>query len=451
MYTALGLQRSLKRSQARITVIDPRSYMTYQPFLPEAAAGALEPRHVVVPLRRVLKRCNVITGEVTSISHATKSVTVKPEVGDSYELGYDIIVVALGSISRTLPIPGLAEVGIGFKQIEEAIALRNHVLDRLDVAASTTDPVLRKRALTFVFVGGGFAGVEALGELEDMARYALRYYPQLKVSDMRWVLVEAAGRILPEVGPEMGEYTVVELSKRDIEIRLQTFLESCVDGHVVLSKGKPFDADTIVWTAGVKANPVLANSDLPLDDRGRVRCLPEMRVDGVEDAWAAGDNAAIPDLTAGPGVYTAPNAQHAVRQAKLLSKNIIAALEGGLPKPYKHKYIGSVASLGLYKGVAHTYGIKVRGFPAWFMHRTYHMSKMPTFNRKARVLVDWTLALLFKREVVTLGRVRIPREDFRRAAQPVPPPPPLAEPVADAAPERPEEHAATAGGPLPRG
>ncbi|TDE01996.1 NAD(P)/FAD-dependent oxidoreductase [Jiangella asiatica] len=419
MYTALGLQRRLRKGQARITVIDPRSYMTYQPFLPEAAAGSLEPRHVVVPLRKVLKRSNVITGEVTGIDHASRTVNVNPEAGEPYALGYDILVVALGSISRTLPIPGLAEVGIGFKQVEEAIALRNHVLDKLDIAASTTDEAVRRRALTFVFVGGGFAGVEALGELENMAQYALRYYPQLSPRDMRWVLVEAAGHILPEVGPEMGVYTVQELSKRGIEIRLETRLESCVDGHVVLSKGRPFDSDTIVWTAGVKANPVLANSDLPLDDRGRVRCVPEMRIDGLEDAWAAGDNAAIPDLTAGrPGVMTAPNAQHAVRQAKLLSKNIVASLEGKMAEPYKHKYIGSVASLGLYKGVAHTYGVKVRGVLAWFMHRTYHMSKMPTFNRKARVLVDWTMALLFKREVVTLGRMRMPREEFRRAAQP---------------------------------
>lgn len=421
MYTALGLQRKLRR-RARITVVDPRSYMTYQPFLPEAAAGSLEPRHVVVPLRRVLKRCHVLTGEVHGINHAGKTVTVQPEIGDSYEVGYDLLVVALGAISRTLPVPGLADVGIGFKQVEEAIGLRNHVLDQLDIAASTTDEDVRRRALTFVFVGGGFAGIEALGELENMAQYARRYYPQIGPNDMRWVLVEASGRILPEVGPEMGVYTVEELSKRGIEIRLETKLESVTDGHVVLSKGKPFDSDTIVWTAGVKANPVLKNSDLPLDDRGRVRCLPEMRIDGLSDAWAAGDNAAIPDLTADePGVMTAPNAQHAVRQAKLLAKNITATTKGRVPKPYKHKYVGSVASLGLYKGVAHTYGVKVRGFPAWFMHRTYHMSKMPTFNRKARVLVDWTMALLFRREVVTLGRTRMPREDFRRAAQPTRP------------------------------
>jgi NADH dehydrogenase len=316
MYTALGLQKKLRRDQARITVVDPRSYMTYQPFLPEASAGALEPRHVVVPLRRVLRKCDVITGRVTSIAHGDKSVTIEPEAGDSYQLEYDILVVALGSIPRTLPIPGLADTGIGFKQVEEAIALRNHVLDRLDIAASTTDEAVRRRALTFVFVGGGFAGAEALGELENMAQYARRYYPQISAKDMRWVLVDAADRILPEVGDEMGVYTVEELSKRGIEIRLKTFLESCVDGHVVLSKGKPFDADTIVWTAGVKANPVLAASDLPLDDRGRVSCTAAMRITGLDDAWAAGDNAAVPDLTDDdPDAVCAPNAQHARRPA----------------------------------------------------------------------------------------------------------------------------------------
>ncbi|NED95202.1 NAD(P)/FAD-dependent oxidoreductase [Phytoactinopolyspora alkaliphila] len=421
MYTALGLQKKLRQGQARVTVVDPRSYMTYQPFLPEASAGALEPRHVVVPLRRVLRKCHVVTARVRSISHAEKKVSVEPEIGDPFDIDYDILVVALGAIARTLPIPGLADVGIGFKQVEEAIGLRNHVLDRLDIAASTTDEAVRRKALTFVFVGGGYAGAEALGELENMAQYALRYYPQISPRDMRWVLVDAADRILPEVGDEMGVYTVEELSKRGIEIRLKTFLESCVDGHVVLSKGKPFDADTIVWTAGVKANPVLADSDLPLDERGRVSASADMRVVGVDDAWAAGDNAAVPDLASDePDATCAPNAQHAVRQAKLLAKNIVATLNGKEPKQYRHKYVGSVAGLGLYKGVAHVYGIKVKGFPAWFMHRSYHMSKMPTFNRKSRVIVDWTMALLFRREVVSLGRMRMPREEFRRAATPKP-------------------------------
>lgn len=418
MYTALGLQKKFRRGQVHITVVDPRSYMTYQPFLPEAAAGSLEPRHVVVPLRKVLKRCDVITGQVDSVNHESRTVRISPEAAHSYDLRYDVLVVALGSVARTLNIPGLTDFGIGFKQVEEAIALRNHVLDQLDIAASTDDPETRRRALTFVFVGGGYAGIEALGELEDMAQYARRYYPEIGPKEMRWVLVEAAERILPEVGPDLGVYTVEQLSKRGIEVRLKTFLESCVDGHIVLSKGGEFDADTLVWTAGSKANPVLTDSDLPIDDRGRVRCLPDMRVDGLEHVWAAGDNAAVPDITADePGVMCAPNAQHAVRQAKLLAKNVAAHLRGRPPKPYKHKYVGSVASIGLYQGVAQVYGIKLRGFPAWFMHRTYHMAKMPTFNRKARVVVDWTMALLFRREVVTLGRMRMPREAFREAAE----------------------------------
>ena len=419
MYTALRLQKKLRWSRVRITVVDPRSYMTYQPFLPEAAAGSLEPRHVVVPLRPVLKHCQVITGEVIDIRHADRVARIVPRVGDPYELHYDVLVVALGSIARTLPIPGLAEQGIGFKQVEEAIALRNHVLDRLDVAASTADEEVRRRALSFVVVGGGYAGVEALAELQDMAKDALRYYPYLQPHHMRWILVEATGRILPEVGPEMGIYTIDELRRHGIEVRLNTRLESCVDGHVVLADGTELDSDTLIWTAGVKAHPLLQRTDLPLDEKGRLKCRADLRVEGVDAAWGAGDCAAVPDLTSDvPGATTGPNAQHAVRQAKRLGDNIAAVLRGREPKNYEHKYVGSVASLGLHKGVAQVYGIKLKGFVAWFMHRTYHVSRMPTLNRKVRIVMDWTLALFFRREAVSLGRIHMPRDEFLRAADP---------------------------------
>lgn len=415
MYTAYGLARAARKGKIRVTVVDPRSVMTYQPFLPEAAAGSVEPRHVVVPLRKTLKGCRVVTGRVTSINHARKVAKVMPEEGPDYELAYDQVVVALGSVARTLPIPGLAEEATGFKNVEEAIALRNKVLDRLDVASSQPDPELRKAALTFVFIGGGYAGVEAFAELEDMARYATRYYDNITPEDMRWVLVEATGRILPEVGPELGQYTVEQLRKRNMEIRLETRLESCEKGHVVLSDGDEFDADTIVWTAGVKANPALAATDFPLDEKGRVKCLANLRIEGLEDAWSAGDNAAVPDLTSDDGAFTAPNAQHAVRQARRLAENILLAIDGKEPKDYKHKYVGSVASLGLHKGVAQLYGIKVKGWPAWFLHRTYHVSRVPTFNRKARVILDWTLALFFRRDVTSLGSMQTPNAEFRRA------------------------------------
>jgi NADH dehydrogenase len=419
MYTALRLQKKLRRSNVRITVVDPRSYMTYQPFLPEAAAGSLEPRHVIVPLRRTLKHCQVITGRVTRISHADRTAHVEPHVGEPYDMSYDVLVLAVGSVARTLPIPGLAEFGIGFKQVEEAIAMRNHVLDRLDVAASTANEAARRRALSFVVVGGGYAGVEALAELQDMAVDALRYYPYIKREHMRWVLVEAANRILPEVGEEMGRYTVDELRRHGIDVKLNTRLESCIGGHVVLSDGTEFDSDTLIWTAGVKANPVLANTDLPLDDRGRLRCHPNLRVQGIDDAWAAGDCAAVPDLTADdPNALTSPSAQHAVRQAKRLGDNIVAVFKGREPVDYAHKHVGSVASLGLHKGVAQVYGVKLKGWLAWFMHRTYHVSRMPTLNRKTRIVLDWTLALFFRREVVSLGRIHMPHEEFRAAAVP---------------------------------
>jgi NADH:ubiquinone reductase (H+-translocating) len=426
LYAALRLSKKLRPREAEVIVVDPQPHMTYQPFLPEAAAGNISPRHTVVPLRRELKDCHVLAGQVTTIEHARRTATVAPIVGPPREVSYDHIVVAPGSVSRSLPIPGLREQAVGFKTIGEAIYLRNHVLEQLDVAATTTDPQTRQRALTFVFVGGGYAGIEALAEMEDMARDALRYYPELQPDEMHWVLVEATKRILPEVDPDMGAYTVAQLMKRHLDIRLDTRLESCVDGVVKLSDGDSFAADTIVWTAGVKAHPMLEQTDLPRDQKGRVTCLPTLQaVDAegrvVEGAWSAGDCAAVPDLTSPePGALCSPSAQHSVRQAVRLADNIVAVLRGRQPVQYKHKHAGSVASLGLHKGVAQVYGLKIKGWPAWFMHRTYHMSRIPSLNRKIRVVVDWTLALFLKREVVALGELHQPREPFTDVTPAVP-------------------------------
>jgi NADH:ubiquinone reductase (H+-translocating) len=420
LYTALGLQRKLRAGEASVTVIDPQPHMTYQPFLPEAAAGAIEPRHVVVPLRRVLKRCHVLNVRVTKIEDARKTVIVAKPDGTSEEIGYDVLVVAIGSVARLLPIPGLAEHGIAFKTIGEAIYLRNHVISKLDEAAVTDDPELRKRLLTFTFVGGGFAGIEALAELEDMARFATRYYENIEASDLRWVLVEAAGRILPEVRESLGVYTVLQLEKRGIEVYLSTLAKSFENGHVILSDGTEFDSDTIVWTAGVKANPVLTASDLALDERSRVRTNAALQVADTTGVWAAGDNAAVPDLSRideDPNAICPPNAQHAVRQASLLAKNIIATLRGKEPKQYHHKNVGSVASLGLHKGVADVYNIKLKGFLAWAAHRGYHVARVPTFNRKARVVADWLLGGLFRREVISMGQINNPRAEFARVSE----------------------------------
>ncbi|MCY0923784.1 MULTISPECIES: NAD(P)/FAD-dependent oxidoreductase [unclassified Streptomyces] len=435
MYTALRLQRKLRSGEAEVTVITPEPYMTYQPFLPEAAAGSISPRHVVVPLRRVLAKCRIVIGQAQRIDHAKRVATVTTlataeEGAGDIEIAYDELVLAPGSVSRTLPVPGLADYGIGFKTVEEAIGLRNHVIEQMDIASSTRDPAIRDAALTFVFVGGGYAGVEALGELEDMARFAARYYHNIKPEDMKWVLVEASDRILPEVGPEMGVYTVRELRRRNIDVRLETRLESCEDRVAVLSDGARFPTRTVVWTAGVKPHPILAACDLPKNERGRLACTAFLTVEGVEHAWAAGDAAAVPDITAAePGRECAPNAQHAVRQARSLADNLLAALRDEVLTEYAHKYAGSVASLGLHKGVAYIYGRKLKGYPAWLMHRAYHLSRVPTFNRKMRVLAEWTLSGLFKREIVSLGSLEHPRAEFELAAgggpkDPAPPPAP---------------------------
>ncbi|MEU6410211.1 NAD(P)/FAD-dependent oxidoreductase [Microbispora sp. NPDC046933] len=420
LYTALRLQRTLRRElrdgSVRITLIDPQSYMTYQPFLPEAAAGNISPRHVVAPLRRVLPKVRILNGKVSKVHHEARTLTFEPAAGQSREIEYDVVVMAAGSISRTLPIPGLEDAAIGFKTVGEAIALRNRVLALLDRAESSDDEDVRRRALTFVVVGGGFAGIEALAELEDMTEDAIKYYPSIDKKDLRWVLIEASNRILPEVGPEMGEWTAEQLRERGIELKMETFLQSCEGGLVKTSDGDEFESATIVWTAGVKASPIVNSTDLPLDERGRIKTTTRLTVAGVKGAFAAGDIAGVPDVT-NPGQYCAPNAQHAVRQSKVLGDNITAYLRGEKLQDYRHKYAGSVAGLGLYRGVANVYGVKLRGFPAWFMHRTYHLSRVPTVNRKVRVVMDWTLSLFFKRETISLGEIEHPRDEFKAAAK----------------------------------
>ncbi|ANC32744.1 NAD(P)/FAD-dependent oxidoreductase [Isoptericola dokdonensis] len=424
LYVARRLRKKLGKREAAIVVVDPRPYMTYAPFLPEAGAGSIDARDVVAPHRLALKGVDVLQGKVVAIAHGDKKVTISPEEGPDYEVSYDHLVVGLGSVSRTLPIPGLAENAIGFKNVEEAIAVRNHVLNRLDVASSTWDAAMRRKMLTFTFVGGGFAGIEALAEIEDMARYATRNYPTIEPSDLRFVMIEGAGRILPEVSEPMGLWALEEMKKRGIEFHLNTFLSSCVDGHVVTSTGVEFDTETIVWTAGVKANPVIKDaSDLPVDRMGRVTVQATLQVateDGeiVPDAWAAGDCAAVPDLL-NPGSFCPPNAQHAIREANQLADNLVATLKGEQPVEYKHKSVGVVASLGLYKGVAELFGfVKLKGPLAWLAHRGYHVMAMPTGNRKLRILVGWIGQFLMGREIVSLGSLHDPRDEFRKASVP---------------------------------
>ena len=431
LYVALKLQKKVREHGGIVTLVDPLPYMTYQPFLPEVAAGSIESRHAVVSHRMHLKQTEVITGRVTSIDHANKTATVDSEDGVTFELPYRDVVIAAGAVTRTFPIPGLAEQGIGLKTIEEALELRNTVLERIEAGSILPDGPEKKRALTFVGVGGGFAGIEAMTEIEDMARHAAEQNPRLKRSDLRFVLVEAMGRIMPEVTEHQAEWVVEHMRSRGIEVLLNTSLASAVDGKLELinmpdkTPAQSFEADTLLWTAGVQANPVVRNYGFALDERGRVKANAELRViddngQPVEGAWTAGDVAAVPDLTGGGvGGFCVPNAQHAVRQAKHLAKNIYAERWGvGQVTEYKHENLGAVAGFGINKGVAKVMGIKLKGTLAWLAHRGYHGFAMPTWERKIRVIADWLLNAVLGRDTTEISDLETPYRAFRTAATP---------------------------------
>jgi NADH:ubiquinone reductase (H+-translocating) len=413
LYAAMGL-KGVAAAGHRVTVVNQESFFQYQPFLPEVASGTIDPRTAVVPLRRVLKHCRIVIGEVARVDHDTREAYVRTADGDERTIGYDIVVLAPGSRSRVLPVPGLAEHGIGFKTVQEAIYLRNHVLAQLDVAASEEDAGRRRAALTFVFVGGGYAGVEALGELEDLARDAIENYPDLDASEMRWVLVDAADRILPELPRELASYARDLLLQRGIEIKLDTRLDSAESGVIRLSGGEAFPAETLVWTAGVKPSPLARESGFPVDEQDRLRVDASLRVEGVDDAWGAGDAAAVPDETTGG--LSPPTAQHGLRQGKRVAANIEASLAGRSPEPFVYANIGGVCSLGRYKGVAIVKGVRCKGFLGWFLHRSYHLLAMPTWTRRVKIAMDWTIALLFPRDLAQLGSLGRPRDPFERAS-----------------------------------
>lgn len=420
-YAAWHLEKRMKAKDAQITVVDPRPYMTYQPFLPEVVAGSVEPRHVAVSLRSNLRRTLVVPGRVVSITHADKRVRVEMPDGSPLTLGYDIIVVTAGAVTRTFPIEGIAEQAIGLKTVEEAAAIRDQLLTAFEQAAWLPDGPERRRLLTFTVVGGGFSGVEVFGEMLSLASSLLTSYAELRFSDLSFHLVEASGRILPEVTDKPGRWVVEHLTQRGAHVHLNTQVLSARDGRVRLSTGEEYPTNVLVWAAGNATNPVVAtNTDLPVDGRGLLLTRPDLRIGTtdavVDDAWAAGDNAAVPDLAIGvDGVRTVPNAQHAVRQGKLLAKNLAAVMKGELPSDYFHHSLGTIATLGLGHGIFQYRGIVVKGLLAWLMHRGYHVLAVPTWQRKARVLVLWVMAFFFGRDIISMESLQQPRAAFLAA------------------------------------
>ncbi|MEY4262603.1 MAG: hypothetical protein RLY88_311 [Actinomycetota bacterium] len=416
-YTAFKLEKLLAKNEAEVTMVDPLPYLTYQPFLPEVVAGSIEARHAVTSHRRHLKTTNVVAGKVTNIDHANKTATIEVPGLKPYQQQYDQIVVTAGAVSRTFPIPGVADEAIGLKTIEEAVEIRNRIITNLDKAANLPLGPARTRLLTFVVVGGGFAGIEVFAEMRSLVSYLLRYYPNITFEDTQFHLIEAMGRIMPEVALDTSEWVIKNLDARGAKIHLNTQLQSAVKGKIELSTGESFESDVIVWTAGVMAHPFVRNTDLPLDERGRITALPTLQVKNgdeiVADAWTAGDVSAVPDLSGGGvGGFCVPNAQHAVRQAKLLARNIVASLRGEGITEYFHKNMGAVAGLGVGTGVFQYKKLAIKGFIAWCMHRGYHGLAMPMWERKIRVFAGWFWNWALRRDIVAIGATKDPRLAF---------------------------------------
>jgi len=382
------------------TIVTPENFMLYTPLLPEAASGTLEPRHTIVPLRPMCPHAELLLGRATAVDLEERTAAIETDAG-AQTVRWEELVIALGAVPRTVPVPGLTEHALSFKSLAEAIHLRNHVLRQLEDADAALDDAERERRLSFVFVGAGYAGVEALAELSDLVDDAARYYPGLKDVPRRWVLVDAAPTILPEIPPRLGDYAAHELVKRGVEIRVGTTLASVDADEVVLGDGTRIPSRTLVWTAGVRPHPLVRELGLPLDERGRVEVDELLRVRGHEHVWALGDCARVPNTRSDRP--DPPTCQHALRQARRLAKNL-----RGDREPYGYRMMGQVATLGRYKGIAEVMGVPLRGFLGWWVTRTYHLYQLPLLSRKLRVVADWTTALLFRRDVVELGSLGHP-------------------------------------------
>jgi NADH dehydrogenase len=393
LYCALELERLLRPEEAEVTLVSPDSFMLFRPLLPEVASGTLEPRHIAVSLRRTLERTRVRTGRLTGLDGAKASIAT-PQ-GDELALPYEHLVLGLGSVTRMVPVPGLEERAMPFKSIGDAIDLRNHVLACLEAADAAGDREARARALTFVFVGGGYTGVEALGELEDMARSACRYFP----------------RILPEVDEQLADRARELLERRGVEVRLGCEVASAAE-DVELTDGEHVQTDTLVWAAGVRPNPLARELGVTVDEQGRVVVDRSLRVRDHPAAWAAGDLAAVPDDGGGT---CPPTAQHAVRQARHLAHNLTATVRGRPTEPYAYRSRGEFITLGRRKGVGQLERFRLAGALPWLIRRAYYVAAMPTLNRKLRVLGDWTIDLPFERDIVQLAPMPADRRSRRQA------------------------------------
>jgi NADH dehydrogenase len=408
LYTARTLERILPKQSAQVKLVSDTNFLLYTPLLPGAAGASLELRHVVVPLRHELKSTELVLSKIVAAEPDRRVLRLRSPDGEESELEYDHLIVSLGSISRTLPVPGLLEHGIGLKTLGDAFALRNRITQMLEIAEGTDDDRAAQAALTFVVVGAGYAGVEGIAEMQDFASEIIDLYPRCRLRGTRWVLIEARDRLMPEISDHLADFTLRELQRRGIDVRTGTTLETVTDREVSLSDGQALPTRTVVWTAGVSPPRVTRALGLPIDNAGRIRVDSCLRVEGRDCEWAIGDCAAVPD-PAGDGVQACPpTAQHAMRQGRLVARNVAAELGHKRVREFTYKTLGVFVDLGRKQAVAETLGVKWRGAPAWFLARTYHLAQLPGGSRRARLLLDWTVDLAFGRYAYEVSQLSGP-------------------------------------------
>lgn len=407
-YAARKLERILPRQSAQVVLLSDLNFLLYTPLLPGTAGGTLEPRHVVVPLREELSETDIRLGSLVEVDPTRSQIDYLAANGSRHSLHYDQLIVALGSVSRVLPIPGLAKYGRGFKSISDAVALRNHAIFNLEAAETIDDELERKAYLTFVFVGGGYAGVEGMAELQDYVVDLIERYPRCRLTGTRWVMVEAASRIMGEIEPSLAEFATRELKSRGIELQLRTSLTEVGTDSVTLSTGEQIPTRTVCWTAGVKPPTVVNKLGMPLNDKGKIVVDSYLKVKGQKNIWAIGDVAAVPDPVQGGRAVCPPTAQHAIRQGNRVAHNIVAERGQGNLRKFRYKTLGTFVDLGRHQAVATILGLRIRGFPAWFAARTYHLCMMPSWGRRIRLMIDWTVGLFFGRVSAELGQLGNP-------------------------------------------
>jgi NADH:ubiquinone reductase (H+-translocating) len=405
LYAALELEKGLpKHANVDVTLVNRENFFLFTPMLHEVAAGELDPTNIVNPVRKLLRRVSFYEAKVLKIDLRNKTVAVEHGVNQhTHELHYDQIVLALGSATQFFNLPGVEEHALTMKTLTDAVKLRNHLIAVLEETDTQCAQAERHNLLSVIVAGAGFAGVETLASINDFLRHSMQFYRNLSEDDLRVTLIHPGDVILPELNPQLGRYAQRRLEERGVEVRADSRVASYDGDMVQLTNGAKIPTRTLIWTAGTMPHPLIGT--LPCErERGRLKVSSELAVNGWPGVWALGDCALIPDLATGS--FCPPTAQHALRQGKVVAHNVLAHAEGRQLKRFRFKTIGQLASIGRRAGVASILGINISGFLAWWMWRTIYLSKLPRLEKKLRVALDWTLDLMFSKDICQSLEVR---------------------------------------------